>query len=259
MVFSGLQDSPFFLQTIHKITIITIIIIIMMIIICIVIVNNIKGFRNYAAGRCEFNSTDPSDIQYIFASVYNKLELYRFDSKVGKFVGYTEYGVKAAEHLNNNTAWLERFRHLKYTSCVPNINVYYKDILSKSVEPYAMMHTTSSSGSERVLVCSVYGFYPKDITVTWINNHQQITTGVINTEPTADRDWTFQLHSHLEYSPRSGDQISCVVEHISLKEPMVCWTILLYKTSPGQSGLMVSEHEQLYITSQMFNNLQVWD
>uniref|UniRef100_A0A8C6SR62 Ig-like domain-containing protein n=1 Tax=Neogobius melanostomus TaxID=47308 RepID=A0A8C6SR62_9GOBI len=214
------------------------------------LLNYCQGFRNYAAGRCEFNSTDPSDIQYIFASVYNKLELYRFDSKVGKFVGYTEYGVKAAEHLNNNTAWADMVLLQQSGKSLP---------LVVPVEPYAMMHTTSSSGSERVLVCSVYGFYPKDITVTWINNHQQITTGVINTEPTADRDWTFQLHSHLEYSPRSGDQISCVVEHISLKEPMVCWTILLYKTSPGQSGLMVSEHEQLYITSQMFNNLQVWD
>uniref|UniRef100_A0A8C6SW72 Ig-like domain-containing protein n=1 Tax=Neogobius melanostomus TaxID=47308 RepID=A0A8C6SW72_9GOBI len=228
----------------------------------VLLLRTTEGFRNYAAGRCEFNSTDPSDIQYIFASVYNKLELYRFDSKVGKFVGYTEYGVKAAEHLNNNTAWLERFRHLKYTSCVPNINVYYKDILSKSGESHDTLRSHPSIAPPAgggVLVCSVYGFYPKDITVTWINNHQQITTGVINTEPTADRDWTFQLHSHLEYSPRSGDQISCVVEHISLKEPMVCWTILLYKTSPGQSGLMVSEHEQLYITSQMFNNLQVWD
>ncbi|XP_035801124.1 class II histocompatibility antigen, B-L beta chain-like [Amphiprion ocellaris] len=35
-----------------------------------------------------------------------------------------------------------------------------------------------------------------------------------------DGDWYYQIHSHLEYTPRSGEKISCVVEHASLEEPL---------------------------------------
>uniref|UniRef100_A0A8C6U835 Ig-like domain-containing protein n=1 Tax=Neogobius melanostomus TaxID=47308 RepID=A0A8C6U835_9GOBI len=159
------------------------------------------GFLSSNTFRCVFNSTDPNDIQYIISGWFNKLELFRFDSKLGRFVGYTEFGVKVAQNANNNTAYLEQLRHDKYRVCVYNIDFWYNCILSKSVEPYGVIHTTPSGGSERVLVCSVYGFYPKDITVTWTNNNQQITTGVINSETMPDRDWTYQLHTHLEYSP----------------------------------------------------------
>uniref|UniRef100_A0A8C6U797 Ig-like domain-containing protein n=1 Tax=Neogobius melanostomus TaxID=47308 RepID=A0A8C6U797_9GOBI len=183
--------------------------------------------------RCVFNSTDPNDIQYIISGWFNKLELFRFDSKLGRFVGYTEFGVKVAQNANNNTAYLEQLRHDKYRVCVYNIDFWYNCILSKSVtfRSVSLIHTTPSGGSERVLVCSVYGFYPKDITVTWTNNNQQITTGVINSETMPDRDWTYQLHTHLEYSPST---ISCVVEHISLKEPIVLDYVAI-----GASGLVL--------------------
>uniref|UniRef100_A0A8C6SMF3 Ig-like domain-containing protein n=1 Tax=Neogobius melanostomus TaxID=47308 RepID=A0A8C6SMF3_9GOBI len=148
--------------------------------------------------HCDFNSSRPEDIQYIRSYSYNKLEYLRFDSNVGWFVGYTEFGVKIAESWNNDTASLEIVRHEKYIYCAPYVSLIYKNIFSKSVKPYAMIHTASPSGSERVLVCSVYGFYPKDITVTWTNNNQEITTGVSNTEPTPNRDWTYQLHTYLD-------------------------------------------------------------
>ncbi|KAJ0006069.1 hypothetical protein NQD34_013342 [Periophthalmus magnuspinnatus] len=93
-------------------------------------------------------------------------------------------------------------------------------ILSKSVEPCAVLNLAPSAGSDRVLVCSRLCFTPKDH-VSWTNHHQPLTIGVTSTDLMPDADWYYQLHSQLEYSPRSGDQISCVVEHISLKEPLV--------------------------------------
>ncbi|XP_033839715.1 H-2 class II histocompatibility antigen, E-S beta chain-like isoform X1 [Periophthalmus magnuspinnatus] len=179
------------------------------------------GYLHVVTHSCEFNSTDPKDIQYIYSHFYHKLEYIRFDSRVGKFVGYTEYGVKNAERWNKDPATLERRRHEKDRLCVNNINIWNDAILSKSVEPYAVLNSAPSAGSDRVLVCSVYGFYPKDVTVSWTNHHQPLTIGVTSTDLMPHADWYYQLHSQLEYSPRSGDQISCVVEHISLKEPLV--------------------------------------
>ncbi|KAI9527160.1 hypothetical protein NQZ68_032740 [Dissostichus eleginoides] len=92
-----------------------------------------------------------------------------------------------------------------------------------SVKPYVRLHSTvSPSGSHpAMLVCSVYEFYPKLIKVSWIRNGQEVTSDVTSSEELADRDWYYQVHSHLEYTPRSGDKISCMVEHVSLGEPLV--------------------------------------
>ncbi|KTG44254.1 hypothetical protein cypCar_00034131 [Cyprinus carpio] len=39
-------------------------------------------------------------------------------------------------------------------------------------------------------------------------------------EEMANGDWYYQIHSHLEYFPKPGEKISCVVEHASSHRPM---------------------------------------
>uniref|UniRef100_A0A8C6TU30 Ig-like domain-containing protein n=1 Tax=Neogobius melanostomus TaxID=47308 RepID=A0A8C6TU30_9GOBI len=180
-----------------------------------------EGFPNYSLEFCNFNSTDPNDIEYTMSYVYHNVEFVKFSSKWDKYVGLTEFGIEQAAKWNNDSRILNRRRLQKYVFCEPNVKLFYNNFLSKSVEPSAVLNTSPSGGSEQVLVCSVYGFFPKDVTVTWTNHQQPVTTGVSTTELLPDSGWTYQLHSHLEFSPSPGDQISCVIEHISLKEPIV--------------------------------------
>ncbi|XP_012695674.3 HLA class II histocompatibility antigen, DP beta 1 chain-like [Clupea harengus] len=70
-----------------------------------------------------------------------------------------------------------------------------------------------------MLMCSAYNFYPRMIRVTWYRDGQKVTSDVSATEELADGDWYYQIHSHLEFTPKAGEKISCVVEHTSLKEP----------------------------------------
>ncbi|KAK1876024.1 H-2 class II histocompatibility antigen I-A beta chain [Dissostichus eleginoides] len=181
------------------------------------------GYLEYMTSRCEFTSSELKDIQFINSYYYNKLEHTRFDSRVGKFVGYTEYGVYNAEFWNNNPSILNQATAAKETYCQHNIKNYEQETLPFSVKPYVRLHSTvSPSGSHpAMLVCSVYEFYPKLIKVSWIRNGQEVTSDVTSSEELADRDWYYQVHSHLEYTPRSGDKISCMVEHVSLGEPLV--------------------------------------
>ncbi|XP_051800715.1 H-2 class II histocompatibility antigen, E-S beta chain-like [Acanthochromis polyacanthus] len=180
------------------------------------------GFMQYVSEHCLFNSTELKDIEYIYSHYYNKKELIRFSSSLGEFVGYTEFGVKWAEQANKDTSELSGRKAQKETYCQHNIGIWYSNILSKSAPPTIRLYSTTppSGHHPSMLVCSVYDFYPKNIKVSWFRDGKEVTSDVTSTEEMEDGDWYYQIHSHLEYTPRSGEKISCVVEHASLKEPL---------------------------------------
>ncbi|XP_041840876.1 H-2 class II histocompatibility antigen, E-S beta chain-like isoform X2 [Melanotaenia boesemani] len=179
------------------------------------------GFRHYDLDRCVFNSTELKDIEFIQSYFYNKLEYIRFSSSLGKFVGYTEFGVKAAEHWNQDASLLASMRAQKEVYCQYNIGIEYQNALSKSAEPYVRLYSTTPHAGRHpaMLVCSVYDFYPKTIRVSWLRDGQEVLPDLTN--EMEDGDWYYQTHSYLEDPPRPGEKISCKVEHASLKEPLI--------------------------------------
>nr|NP_001266491.1 MHC class II beta chain precursor [Oreochromis niloticus]AEE73592.1 MHC class II beta chain [Oreochromis niloticus]AYN72178.1 MHC class II antigen beta chain [Oreochromis niloticus] len=181
------------------------------------------GFMEYYVWRCDFNSTELKDIDFTASSYYNKIKYTQFSSSVGKFVGFTEFGVKQADYWNKDQAQMAGWRAQKETYCQHNIGIWYSNPLSKSVKPYVRLHSTAplSSHHPAMLVCRVYDFYPSKIKVSWLRDGQEVTSDVTSTEEMADGDWYYQTHSHLEYTPRSGEKISCVVEHASLDKPLI--------------------------------------
>ncbi len=72
-----------------------------------------------------------------------------------------------------------------------------------------------------MLVCSAYNFYPKQIRVTWLRNGQEVTSDVSFTDAMSDGEWYYQIHSYLEHTPTAGEKITCMVEHLSLSEPVL--------------------------------------
>ncbi len=72
-----------------------------------------------------------------------------------------------------------------------------------------------------MLVCSAYDFYPKPIKLTWMRDDKEMAADVTSTEEMANGDCLYQIHSHLEYFPKPGEKISCVVEHASSHKPMI--------------------------------------
>nr|AYN72176.1 MHC class II antigen beta chain [Oreochromis niloticus] len=181
------------------------------------------GFMEYNVWRCDFNSTELKDIEFTLSYYYNKIEYARFSSSVGEYVGLTKYGVKQAEYWNSDPAILATWRAEKERYCVHNIDIDYSSALTKSVKPYVKLHSTTplSSHHPAMLVCRVYNFYPSKIKVSWLRDRQEVTSDVTSTEEMANGDWYYQTHSHLEYTPRSGEKISCKVEHASLEKPLI--------------------------------------
>ncbi|KAK3565881.1 hypothetical protein QTP86_019641 [Hemibagrus guttatus] len=191
-----------------------------------------NGYFMERRSQCIYSSRDLSDMVYIDSYIFNKVRYKWFNNTVGKFQGYTPHGIYNAELWNNDTALLQQERAEVDNVCKHNAQLYYPAMIDKSVQPEVIVKSVKKSDGSHpaVLMCSAYNFYPKIIKVTWLRNGKEVQGGQTSTEEMADGDWYYQIHSHLEYKPESGEEISCVVEHASFKKPMV------YKWDPSASA-----------------------
>ncbi|XP_053359934.1 DLA class II histocompatibility antigen, DR-1 beta chain-like [Clarias gariepinus] len=209
--------------------------------------DTIGGYYMEGRSECIYSSSDLSDMVYIQSCIFNKIRYRWFNSTVGKYQGYTQHGIFNAERFNNDTAFMQRKRADVNDFCKHNAKNRYSAIIGKSVEPRVMVKSVKQSDGSHpaMLMCSAYNFYPKFIKVTWLRNCKEVEGGVTSTEEMANGDWYYQVHSHLEYKPESGEEISCVVEHASFTKPMSYkWDPSApaserSKTAIGASGLVL--------------------
>nr|NP_571552.1 major histocompatibility complex class II DEB precursor [Danio rerio]AAA87895.1 major histocompatibility class II protein [Danio rerio] len=205
------------------------------------------GYYHSRLTKCIFQLQDLSDIGVHDNYIFNKDVYIRFNSTLGYFVGYTEHGVYNAQLWKQRYQLLEQERAHEDRFCKYNAEIDYNNILGKTVKPQVKLNSVKQAGGRQpaVLVCSAYDFYPKRIKVTWLRNGKPVTTDVTSTEELADGDWYYQIHSHLEYTPKSGEKISCMVDHASSTEPIIiAWDSSLSepernKIAIGASGLVL--------------------
>uniref|UniRef100_A0A671RLW9 Rano class II histocompatibility antigen, A beta chain-like n=1 Tax=Sinocyclocheilus anshuiensis TaxID=1608454 RepID=A0A671RLW9_9TELE len=147
------------------------------------------------------------NVEIIYSINYDKKELLRFNSTENKVAAYTEYAMKWADDFNKKPEWL----HMEAEKAIADLK---PEVTVRSVRQ-------ASGKNPAMLICSAYDFYPKPIKLTWMRDDKEVTTDVTSTEELADGDWYYQIHSHLEYFPKPGEKISCVVEHASSHKPMI--------------------------------------
>ncbi|XP_028327092.1 class II histocompatibility antigen, B-L beta chain-like [Gouania willdenowi] len=183
----------------------------------LLLVSRANAYFGYALVRCQFASTH--DVVYLEQLFFNKQLIGEFNSTVGKYISFDEKLEPIVKLLNNNDKIFEHT--IKYRElCKSKIPLVY-DVLSTPVEPSVHLRLVKSGDDEHqgTLVCSVYNFYPKQIKVTWLRDGKEVTSHVTFTEVLASGNWRYQVNSQLEVEPAAVEQISCKVEHITLKKP----------------------------------------
>uniref|UniRef100_A0A674IT89 Ig-like domain-containing protein n=1 Tax=Terrapene triunguis TaxID=2587831 RepID=A0A674IT89_9SAUR len=92
------------------------------------------------------------------------------------------------------------------------------------VTPVSGAYDRSSHDGLTTLSCKVSGFYPRDITVTWLKNGESKQQDTYSEGILPSGDGTYQTWVTMEIDPKIKAHYSCHVEHESLLEPLsVSW------------------------------------
>uniref|UniRef100_A0A8C1AZN2 Ig-like domain-containing protein n=3 Tax=Cyprinus carpio TaxID=7962 RepID=A0A8C1AZN2_CYPCA len=206
-----------------------------------------NGYYRSRWNKCIHSSRDFSDMVFVDNYIFNKDVHIQFNSTVGEFVGYTALGVHNAELWNKDTTGLQQERAQVDSFCKHNAQIRQSAIADKTVPPKVKLSSVKPAGGRHpaVLMCSAYRFYPHGIKVSWMRNGEVVKTDVTSTEEMPNGDWYYQIHSELEYTPKSGEKISCAVDHAGLTKPIIIdWDPSLpeserNKIAIGASGLVL--------------------
>ncbi|ROI26660.1 H-2 class II histocompatibility antigen, A-S beta chain [Anabarilius grahami] len=80
----------------------------------------------------------------------------------------------------------------------------------------------------------------------------------MSTEELDDGDWYYQIHSYLEYTPKSEEKISCMVEHGSFNKPMITdWAAARHEARPKHTAARIHPPEERTPPDAMTSNTNV--
>ncbi|KAG7331927.1 hypothetical protein KOW79_003761 [Hemibagrus wyckioides] len=180
---------------------------------------SVDGFYRQDYWQCYY-TRDLVTIEFIYSWYFNKVEYLRYNSTTDRYTGFTVYGARMAESLNLDPK--NSLYYYVYTFCKDNKDKYSSNVLKK-VKPEVTVRSLRSEPQSHLsmLLCSAYDYHPKGIKVSWMRDGKVVTEGVSSTEELSNGDWYYQIHSYLDYIPKPGENISCVVEHESLTRPLI--------------------------------------
>ncbi|XP_041650208.1 rano class II histocompatibility antigen, A beta chain-like [Cheilinus undulatus] len=180
-----------------------------------------SGYVMQGMADCEYGD-DITDMVYFVKNVFNQEIMTIYDSRVGKYVGYGEVGIRNANHYNSQR-WKMQLRKIEVdTICRYSARYYNRTLHDRKVPPVVRVRQTKPAdyGEQSMLECSVMGFFPQEVRVSWLRDGEEITTDVTSTDIMPNGDWSYQLHSYLEFIPKRGERVTCRVDHSSLQQSL---------------------------------------
>ncbi|XP_074983487.1 class I histocompatibility antigen, F10 alpha chain-like isoform X2 [Caretta caretta] len=168
--------------------------------------NTTWGFYQDSYDGRDFLTFDKETVTWVAADIGAQISKRRWDAEV----------------LDN-----QRWKRYLEEKCIPWLRSsleYGKETLQRKVRPTARVSDRSSHDGLITLSCKVSGFYPRDITVTWLRNGESRQQETYSEGILPSGDGTYQTWVTMEIDPKIKGHYSCHVEHESLSEPLsVSW------------------------------------
>ncbi|XP_015343005.1 HLA class II histocompatibility antigen, DM beta chain [Marmota marmota marmota] len=177
------------------------------------------GFVAHVESTCLLDDDrNPKDFTYCIS--FNKDLLACWNPEEGK-IAPCEFGTlyplaqQISQYLNHNDNLLQRLRN-GLQDCATHTQPFWKSLTNRTRPPSVQVAQTTPFNTREpvMLACYVWGFYPAEVTITWMKNGQFINpnnSAQKTSQPNGD--WTYQTVSHLPLTPSYGDIYTCVVEH----------------------------------------------
>ncbi|CAM5138332.1 unnamed protein product [Natator depressus] len=168
--------------------------------------NTIQGFYQDSYDGRDFLTFDKETMTWVAADIGAQITKTRWDIEI-----------------DDNQGW-KRYLEEECISWLRSSLEYGKETLQRKVHPTARVSDRSSHDGLTTLSCKVSGFYPPDITVTWLRNGESRQQETYSEGILPSGDGTYQTWVTMEIDPKIKAHYSCHVEHESLLEPLsVSW------------------------------------
>ncbi|XP_043401621.1 class I histocompatibility antigen, F10 alpha chain isoform X4 [Chelonia mydas] len=164
--------------------------------------NTTRGFYQDSYDGRDFLTFDKETMTWVAADIGAQITKRRWDAEIG-----------------DNQRW-KRYLEEDCISWLRSSLEYGKERLQRKVHPTARVSDRSSHDGLTTLSCKVSGFYPRDITVTWLKNGESRQQETYSEGILPSGDGTYQTWVTMEIDPKIKAHYSCHVEHESLLEPL---------------------------------------
>nr|XP_020633993.1 H-2 class I histocompatibility antigen, Q9 alpha chain-like [Pogona vitticeps] len=170
-------------------------------------------------------------------AAYDGRDYLSFDTETVTWTAALPKAQITKEKWENDPAYGQRMKAYLEGECLEKLKRfldYGKERLLRN-RPVGKVTQKEGYDERETLVCQAYGFYPKEIDVTWRKDGEVLQEGTFHRSVAPYLDGTYHAWLSIEIDPEERDLYRCHVDHASLGEPLV----LAWEAPASNLGLII--------------------
>ncbi|KAL8213492.1 UNVERIFIED_CONTAM: hypothetical protein K2H54_066032 [Gekko kuhli] len=158
---------------------------------------------------------------YQFA--YDGDEFLAFDGETLTWMAAVPQAAISKRKLDEQLAISHRYKNYLEVECVEWLRRYLgygNETLQRTEAPMVRVARKKGYDGRETLFCQLYGFYPKEIEVTWMKDGEDRMPETLTGGVVPNLDGTYHTWLSIEVDPKEKGRYLCRVGHDSLLEPL---------------------------------------